>query len=124
MGHLSARAWIAPGVILLSTGAVLHAAGGNASTARSLLVVWFLAVCPGWALVGLLALADRWLELSVAIALSLALDVLVAAGFSYGGAWSPSAVLAVLGAVSVGGAAGQVWRAAQPPPCHDGWGDA
>ena len=108
-----ARPWLAPGVILLSTGAMLQAvAVGGANPPRTLLVVWFLAVCPGWGIMGVLRLADPWLEVATAIALSFAIDVLVTATLSYGGLWSPTAALLILAVVSVCGALAQVWLAA------------
>jgi hypothetical protein len=107
------RPWLAPGVILLSTGAMLQAvAVGGANPPRTLLVVWYLAVCPGWGIMGVLRLADPWLEVATAIALSFAIDVLVIATLSYGGLWSPTAALFILAVVSVCGALAQVWLAA------------
>jgi hypothetical protein len=109
-----ARPWLAPGVILLSAAAMLQAvAAGGANPTRTLLVVWFLAVCPGWGIMGVLRLADPWLEVATATALSLAIDVLVTAALSYGGLWSPTAALLILAVVSVCGALAQVWLAAR-----------
>jgi hypothetical protein len=111
-----ARRLLPPGVILLSTAAMLlaFAAGGAAST-RTLLVVWFLAFCPGWGVIGVVRLADPWLEVATATALSLAIDVLVSATLSYSGLWSPTAALLILAVVSVSGAMVQVWLAERRP---------
>jgi hypothetical protein len=109
-----ARPWLAPGVVLVSTGAMLQAVAiGGAAPTRTLLVVWFLAVCPGWGVMGVLRLGDPWLEVATAIALSLAIDVLVTATLSYGGLWSPTVALLILASVSVGGALAQVRLAAR-----------
>jgi len=63
---------------------------------RAPVTLTFLFVCPGFALVRLLALPDIVAQLSLAIALSLALDVLIPSILLYAGAWSPSAALYTL----------------------------
>jgi hypothetical protein len=114
VAQMIARPWLAPGIVLVSTGAMLQAVAiGGAAPTRTLLVVWFLAVCPGWGVMGVLRLADPWLEVATAIALSLAIDVLVTATLSYGGRWSPTVALLILASVSVGGALAQLWLAAR-----------
>jgi hypothetical protein len=105
----SARRWIVAGVVLTSTGAMLFAVqAGGASPARTLLVAWFLVVCPGAALVGILGLEDAWLAAATAIALSLALDAIVAATLTYSGLWSPRTGLVALAVVAAGGASAQI----------------
>jgi hypothetical protein len=72
---------------------------------RPWLAMWFLLVCPGMALVPLLQLSDRLVEVVLAVALSVALDTLVAGGFLYVGIWSPEASLVTLSGLSLGGVA-------------------
>jgi hypothetical protein len=111
---VSARSWLAPGVILVSTGAMLQAfQGSGASPLRTVLVVWFLAVCPGLAVIGLLRLADPWIQAAATTALSFAIDMLVAAVLSYADLWSPTSAVVILALVSVGGAVAQIAGAAR-----------
>jgi hypothetical protein len=79
----------------------------GASPLRVIAIVWFLTVCPGLAVVGLLALDDRWLALAIVPALSFSLDVFVGGILSYTGLWSPSAGILILVAFSVSGAVAQ-----------------
>ncbi len=65
--------------------------------------LFFLLLCPGMAIVRLLETRDPVAELTLAIALSIALDVIVAGGLLYAGAWSPNAALGILMAITVGG---------------------
>ena len=81
--------------------------GSGTSSLRVVAVVWFLAVCPGLAVVGLLGLDDRWLALAVVPALSFALDVFVGGILSYTGLWSPAAGILILVAISIAGAVAQ-----------------
>jgi uncharacterized membrane protein len=94
------RAW--PAVILIST-----VAAGVASllslppAVRAPLVLWFAAMCPGLALVRLLHFDDRLIEVVLAVALSIAVDGIVAAAFLYSGHWSPPAIMASLIAITI-----------------------
>ena len=105
---MSMRTW-SPVVILGSSALAMF--GGMAATGpsplRTLLVVWFLAVCPGLAAVGLLRLRDPWLEVAIVPALSFAIDIIVAGVLSYAGLWSTAAVIIILVAISVFGALAQ-----------------
>src|SRR3954451_7845689 len=105
---MTSRTWGAPVVLLFSTavmlaGTVTH----GVSPARTLLVVCFLAIAPGLALVGLLRLCDPWLQGALVPALSLSLDAIVGGVLSYTGLWSPAAAVLILVALSVIGALGQ-----------------
>jgi hypothetical protein len=73
------------------------------SPARSGLVAAFLFLCPGLALVRLLRLEEPLLELTLAIAFSLALAGLVSLTLLYAHLWSPGAGLAILVAITIGG---------------------
>jgi hypothetical membrane protein len=79
----------------------------GASPVRTFAVVWFLSVCPGLAIVGLIRLRDPWLALAVVPALSFSLDVFVSGILSYTGLWSPAAAILILVAVSDAGAVAQ-----------------
>jgi hypothetical protein len=63
---------------------------------RPLLVVPFLLVVPGMALVRRLHLAEWWLELLLAVGVSVAVNTLLATAMVYAGVWSPMLLLAVL----------------------------
>ena len=68
-------------------------------------VLVFLLLGPGMAFVPLLDLGDPVAELTVAVGISLAVDLAVALAMLYAGAWSPPATLVVLAAFALGGAA-------------------
>jgi hypothetical protein len=109
---ISAR-WIRPLIIFASTAALGGAiTAGGASPVRTVLAVWVLGVCPGLAVVGAMGLNDRWIEVSLVVALSLALDVIVSGAIAYAAGWSPDAALVILLTFSLAGAAIQ---AARPP---------
>ncbi len=63
---------------------------------RPLIVLWFLLVCPGMALVRFLRLREPIAEWTLAIAVSLVLDALVASVQLYAGRWSPILSLSIL----------------------------
>jgi hypothetical protein len=105
---MTSRRLGAPVVLLVSTAAAVGGlATHGASPARTLLVVCFLAIAPGLALVGLLRLSDPWLGAALVPALSLSIDAIVGGVLSYAGLWSPAAALLILVALSVIGAVGQ-----------------
>jgi hypothetical protein len=99
----------APELIVASSALAMieGVAAGGASPLRLLAVAWFLTVCPGLAIVGLIGLRDPWLALAVVPALSFAVDVFVGGILSYTGLWSPSAAILVLVTISVTGAVAQ-----------------
>ena len=59
------------------------------SPLRSLVTLWFLFICPGMAVVGLLRIEEQWVKLVLAVALSLAIDAVVAAVMVYTHLWLP-----------------------------------
>lgn len=98
--------WARPMLILCSIAALAGAvAGGGVSPVRTALAVWVMVVCPGLALVGLIKLRDVWTEIGLVLALSAAVDVIVAGAFTYAGGWSPNATLAIVLSISFVGAA-------------------
>ncbi|HET7093592.1 MAG TPA: hypothetical protein VFI22_08950, partial [Thermomicrobiales bacterium] len=89
-----------------ATGAAAMLPAGN--PLRLAVILWFLFVCPGMALVRLLDLKDRVAAWTLAVALSLALDAIVAGALLYAGLWSPPAAFAILTGISVAGAGLQI----------------
>jgi len=71
---------------------------------RPAVVLVFLAIGPGLALVGLLGLDDPLEEVMLVIGASLVLDLLVAEALVLTSAWSAEACMQLLMAVAVGGA--------------------
>lgn len=80
---------------------------------RSLVISWFLLVCPGMAFIRLLKLKDFLAEWALAIALSLALEMLLGLGMVYIHWWQPGWALVFLILLSLSGVALQVWNASQ-----------
>jgi uncharacterized membrane protein len=85
------------------------------SPIRPALTFWFLLVCPGMALVRLLQLKDFLIELTLAIALSIALGTLVSEAMLVTQHWSSQGALAVLIGVSLSGAVLQIYRSRRHP---------
>jgi len=96
--------WPASAVVWSATAALVVFTGATPSV-RAPIIVAFLLVCPGLALTRLLRLGDLAVELTMAIALSIALDGLVAGSLLYAGEWSPRIGFTVLLAVAVVAAA-------------------
>ena len=63
---------------------------------RPVIVMWFLFVCPGMAVIRFIHLHEMVTEWALALALSLAIDTIVASIFLYASMWSPNAILGVL----------------------------
>jgi cytochrome c oxidase subunit IV len=101
-----------PAVLLLSTLAVgVTTFGDLQGPVRTLVSLWFLLVCPGMALVRLMHVPGRLMELSLAVALSVALGTIVSSTLVYAHQWSPEVGLGALMAVTVAG----VWMARGRP---------
>jgi competence ComEA-like helix-hairpin-helix protein len=106
------RTW--PAVVAASAVlAVVVVLLGAWQPARAGVVAWFALAIPGGALVPLLRLRDVVAEVTLAIALSLALDVVVACTMLYSGVWSPPAGIVVLATVALAAAGLQARR--NPP---------
>src|SRR5215216_6304062 len=98
-----------PGVILIS--AVLTSMFfflGYASPFRLMSTLWFLLVCPGMAFVRLLRLDESYYEWTLAIALSISLDAIVACILLYTGLWSITLGLSIVIIISLLGALAQI----------------
>jgi uncharacterized membrane protein len=76
------------------------------SPVRPLVVLPFVLVAPGIALVRLLALRDPVLELTLACAVGIALATLVGSVMAYAGSWLPDLGLAVLMSIMLAAIAG------------------
>jgi hypothetical protein len=105
---MSMRTW-SPVVIVASSALAMFQGvmSSDPSTLRTAQVVWFLAVCPGLAIVGLLRLRDPWLEAALVPALSFSIDVIVGGVLAYSGLWSASTAILILIVISVSGALAQ-----------------
>lgn len=98
--------WIWPVVILVSAiAAGLLAFGESATPVRPFVALWFLLICPGMAFVRLLRLRDGLAELTLAVALSFAIDGLVSEVLVYAGQWSFKTGLAILIGIAFTGVA-------------------
>jgi two-component system, OmpR family, KDP operon response regulator KdpE len=101
--------WIWPSLIVLSAGLIGSLAFTNSSMElRPLFALWFLLVCPGMAYIRLLSIKETYVQWTLAVALSLALDALVAAILVYAHVWSPNVALLILIVASLVGVGLQV----------------
>ncbi len=98
-------------IIASALGAGLMMFSNTVSPLRPVLIFWFLLICPGMAFLRLLRLQERLTELTLAIALSLALDTIVAEAMISARLWSPQAGLVTLIGLSIGGAVLQIIQA-------------
>ena len=97
--------WVWPTIMVLSGALVgFGYAFEVQGPIQLLLALWFMLVCPGLPLVKLLHLKSRPIEWIVIVALSLALDTIVATTYSYLGIWSTENCLLTLIGISYVGA--------------------
>ena len=90
-------------------GAVASAFAEPDFAVERTLVLSFCLACPGLALARLLRLDDSLAVLTIGVALTLALDVLVAGTMVYSGVWNPEVTLVLLAAVAISAAAVEAW---------------
>ena len=103
--------WYWPLALFLgSAAACVAVAYGGSSTLRALVVLGFLALCPGMAVVRVIGVGDGWAQLSLGLALSLTLDTVVAGLLALMDTWSPTAGLIILAAISIAGAGIELGR--------------
>ncbi len=103
------RSRLLPALLLASVLALgLALVVGGTSPLRSLLVVWFLLACPGLALAPLIGLHDAIGTATVAITLSISIDLIVVGALLYAGTWSPVACYVLLASITIAGAARQL----------------
>lgn len=101
--------WLWPAIIFFSAVAVAVVTFGNvAPPLRPFIAFWFLLVCPGMTFIRLLELKEGFAEWTLAIALSLALDAIVAGSMLYAGMWSPNRGLIILIGISLVGVVLQI----------------
>ena len=96
--------WWPISIICLALLVDVAIAARVAQPARGLLVFGFLLVAPGMAFVPLLRIRKTAIELTLAIALSLALDTFVSEAMMLGHVWSVGTALTVLILLSIVGA--------------------
>jgi hypothetical protein len=82
-------------IVLSAVAAALVAFVFSDSPLRPVFVMWFLFMCPGMMLVRFLRLNQPVVEWVLALALSLAIDAIVAGVVLYVGKWSPAAILGI-----------------------------
>ncbi len=101
------RLW--PTTILLSAIAACIVAFTMPGTVVALVVIlWFLFMCPGMAVVRFMRMSEAVVEWTLAVAVGLSIDAIVAGIFLYGHIWSPPAILITLVVFSIAGAIGQL----------------
>lgn len=97
--------WLWPTIIILSAIAASLVTFIIPDTPlRPIVVMWFLFICPGMALVRFFRLNQPIVEWILALALSFAIDALLAGIQLYTGRWSPTATLEIVIGLSLGGA--------------------
>lgn len=107
--------WLWPLLIgSLVLGVALAIFGDWVPALRPALVLAFMLVCPGMALVRLLGFKDKVTELVLAVALSLALETMLSLGMTLAEIWSFQLGLIILMIISLIGATFQIvslyWR--------------
>jgi hypothetical protein len=105
----AAAAWPA-GVLAVTAATAAAVLAPAPPSLRLLAVLCFLVVCPGGAIVRLLSPGGWLVDLMLALAMSVALDVLAATALAYTGRWTPEANLAVLMAAAAAASAGLLGR--------------
>jgi len=95
-------------IMISAVAAELLAHNDSASPLRPLVTFCFLLICPGMAFIKLLNFHDRLHEIVLAVALSLAMDLIFATIFVYSGLWSPELILLSLIVLSLFGVLCQV----------------
>lgn len=109
-------------IILAAVATVILAVLAVQGPLRPAVTLFFALTCPGMALIRLLGLRDPLVELSLGIALSVAIAGLVGGGLLYFGLWSPEGGLAILIMIAAVGLAGE--RAAATSGISGGWRQA
>jgi uncharacterized membrane protein len=98
-----------PLIIIVSAIATMLVVVTNVETPlRPAIVFWFLLVCPGMAVMQLLRFKDGVMELTLAIALSISLDAIIAEGMVLTKRWSPEWGFVLLAGLSMVGALSRI----------------
>jgi len=96
--------------IFISVVAALLVLADTGGAIRTFVVILFLALAPGYAIVGLVRIKPIESVVALSLALSLVLDIATAGLLLYAHIWSPVASVIILTLVSVLGAVGQLWQ--------------
>jgi len=115
--NLSESNWLWPTIIIFSAVAAgLVYFVFTDTIVRPALVFWFLFVCPGMMVVRFLHLKELVVEWTIALALSFAIDALVAGIQLYAGKWSPTGTLSILMILGLCGAIVQLTTSTKSVP--------
>ncbi len=95
-------------IVLSALAAALFAFVFSDAPLRSIVVMWFLFICPGMMLVRFLRLNQPLVEWVLAFALSLAINAIVSGIFLYIGKWSPVVIICIIIDFSIVGAITQL----------------
>ncbi|HLG78575.1 MAG TPA: hypothetical protein VKX46_19340 [Ktedonobacteraceae bacterium] len=110
--------WLWPVILIFSTAAAALVTFVMPTAAVTpLIVMWFLFVCPGMALVRAFHLGERMIGWTLGVALSFAVDAIVVIIFLYAHFWSLPGMMSVLLTITLLGACAQLirpYRSAQP----------
>ena len=102
---LTVRAEVTTVSAVLAIAAVL---GDVGSPLQPMLVFWFVLVCPGMTFVGLIRPPSLLFAVTLSIAVSCALAVVVAQALLFARAWSPVAGLIILATLTAVGAGAEL----------------
>ncbi len=91
-------------IVLFAMAAGIFAFADTDSQIRPAVVLGFLVICPGMMLVRFIRLREPVFEWVLALALSLAVDAIVAGILLYAGRWSPTTAFVILLSLTVVGA--------------------
>lgn len=100
--------WLWPAILTVSTVAAAALFYTDSPSAlRPWLVLWFLLVCPGMAVVRIFDVQEPLLEWVLSIALSISLAGIISTIQIYTHTWSPANALGILIGLTLGGVAVQ-----------------
>jgi hypothetical protein len=108
-GRAQAAGWLAVTVAWGAASLALLAIGADA-VYRAAVILSFVLVCPGMALVRIARLPAGSYQLALGIAVSMGCVVLVPAALLYAGAWSTLSALVILVSLTVAAAATEFGR--------------
>ncbi len=104
------RSWLWPiAIICLSIAALISIVKFSGTPVSLLFVLGFLCICPGMMLVRFMRLDSIAAEWTLALALSLAIDGIIAGIYLYAGRWSPPGIFATIFVLSIAGACIQLF---------------
>lgn len=98
--EIIAPRYLRGGIVIAGSAGALLALTGINSAARGPLALLFLLAAPGLAVASLLRRLDLGARIAVAVTAAIAMNVLVAETMLAAGAWSPSAGLLAIAAIS------------------------